>query len=66
MLTDADERMKWNGMSARLVSAASKTSQSAKNAAAVSAETESERARERENNLTFWLAALAHQTPTQT
>lgn len=33
MLTDADERMKWNGMSARLAEAGSKTSQSAKTSA---------------------------------
>lgn len=50
MLTDADERMKWNGMSARLAEAGSKTSQSAKTSA------EPNRERERENNLTFWLA----------
>lgn len=43
MLTDADERMKWNGMSARLAEADSKTSQSAK----TSAEPKRERVRKR-------------------
>lgn len=60
MLTDADERMKWNGMSARLAEAGSKTSQSAKTSA------EPNRERERENNLTFWLALSRTHTHRQT
>lgn len=43
MLTDADERMKWNGMSARLAEAGSKTSQSAKTSAEPNRERENER-----------------------
>lgn len=57
MLTDADERMKWNGMSTRLAEAGSKTSQSAK----TSAEPKRERERAGEQlDILAWALTNTH------